>query len=109
MSLFSFFKKKTPPAIEARGDAAQTEALQRPGAAELPPPAAGAAPGLPDANPERGGWLSRLKAGLRKTGQGIAQVFTGTRIDDALYEELESALLMADAGLPATQQLLADL
>jgi fused signal recognition particle receptor len=36
-------------------------------------------------------------------------VFTGTRIDDALYEELESALLMADAGLPATQQLLADL
>lgn len=109
MSLFSFFKKKTPPAIEARGDAAQTEALQRPGAAELPPPAAGAAPGLPDANPERGGWLSRLKSGLRKTGQGIAQVFTGTRIDDALYEELESALLMADAGLPATQQLLADL
>jgi fused signal recognition particle receptor len=109
MSLFSFFKKKTPPAIEARGDVAPTEALQRREAAEPTPPAAGAAPGLPDANAERGGWLSRLKAGLRKTGQGIAQVFTGTRIDDALYEELESALLMADAGLPATQQLLADL
>jgi fused signal recognition particle receptor len=36
-------------------------------------------------------------------------VFTGTRIDDALYEELESALLMADTGLPATEHLLADL
>lgn len=55
------------------------------------------------------GWLVRLRDGLRKTGSGIAQVFTGTRIDDALYEELESALLMADAGVPATQHLLADL
>src|SRR5205814_2672622 len=29
--------------------------------------------------------------------------------DDALYEELESALLMADAGLPAANELLQDL
>ncbi|MFM8610246.1 MAG: signal recognition particle-docking protein FtsY, partial [Burkholderiaceae bacterium] len=36
-------------------------------------------------------------------------VFTGTRIDDALYEELEAALLMADAGVKATQHLLDDL
>jgi fused signal recognition particle receptor len=57
----------------------------------------------------RGSWLSRLAQGLRKTGSGIAQVFTGTRIDDALYEELESALLMADTGVAATEFLLADL
>jgi len=63
----------------------------------------------PDALAERQGWLARLKAGLRKTGSGIAQVFTGTRIDDALYEELEAALLMADAGPQATAHLLADL
>jgi fused signal recognition particle receptor len=50
-----------------------------------------------------------LKQGLRKTGAGIAQVFTGTRIDDALYEDLESALLMADTGVSATQHLLSDL
>jgi fused signal recognition particle receptor len=36
-------------------------------------------------------------------------VFTGTRIDDALYEELEAALLMADAGVKATEFLLVDL
>jgi fused signal recognition particle receptor len=36
-------------------------------------------------------------------------VFTGTRIDDALYEELEDALLMADTGVKATQWLLTDL
>jgi fused signal recognition particle receptor len=46
---------------------------------------------------------------LRKTGAGIAQVFTGARIDDALYEELESALLLADTGVAATQALLDDL
>ncbi len=36
-------------------------------------------------------------------------MFTGTQIDDALYEELESALLMADAGVKATEYLLTDL
>lgn len=53
--------------------------------------------------------MQRLKDGLRKTGGSIATVFTGTRIDDALYEELEAALLMADAGVKATQHLLDDL
>lgn len=57
----------------------------------------------------REGWLGKLRAGLRKTGTGIATVFTGTRIDDALYEQLEEALLMADAGVKATQYLLDDL
>ncbi len=57
----------------------------------------------------RASWLSRLKAGLRKTSSSIAQVFTGTRIDDALYEELEAALLQADAGVAATEALLLDL
>jgi fused signal recognition particle receptor len=36
-------------------------------------------------------------------------VFTGTQIDDDLYEELETALLMADAGVQATEYLLKDL
>jgi fused signal recognition particle receptor len=58
---------------------------------------------------ERQGWLRRLSAGLNRTGSSIAQVFTGARIDDALYEELEAALLMADAGVKATEHLLRDL
>ena len=57
----------------------------------------------------RSGWLDRLKSGLKKTGSSITTVFTGTRIDEALYEDLETALLMADAGVPATETLLADL
>ncbi|MDR3065547.1 MULTISPECIES: signal recognition particle-docking protein FtsY [Comamonas] len=71
------------------------------------------APPEPTAKPQapnsRQGWMERLKAGLRKTGSGIATVFTGTQIDDRLYEELEDALLMADTGVKATQHLLQDL
>jgi len=63
----------------------------------------------PEAAPARQGWLNRLKHGLRKTGSSIATVFTGTQIDDALYEELEAALLMADTGTQGTQYLLDDL
>lgn len=76
--------------------------------APVPPPAATVPAPAPVAA-ERKGWLDRLKAGLRKTGSSIATVFTGTQIDDALYEELEEALLMADTGVKATAHLLADL
>ena len=71
------------------------------------PAEAAATPAAPQ--PERQSWLGKLRAGLRKTGSSIATVFTGTQIDDALYEHLEEALLMADAGVAATQFLLDDL
>jgi fused signal recognition particle receptor len=90
--MFSFFRKKSVPA---------------PAAESTPTPPAAAAEPAP--TPPRQGWMTRLSAGLRKTGGGIAQVFTGTRIDDALYEELETALLLADAGMGATTHLLGDL
>ena len=73
------------------------------------PPAALPVPAPATPAPERKGWLDRLKAGLRKTGTSITTVFTGTQINDALYEELEEALLMADTGVKATTHLLADL
>ncbi len=85
--MFSFFKKKAAPQSQP---------------AMPSPPAAAPAE-------DRQGWFGRLKAGLRKTGSQIAQVFIGTQIDDALYDDLEAALLMADAGVGATQHLLDDL
>ena len=72
-----------------------------------PPVPAVAPPAAPEA--PREAWFQRLRKGLARTGSGIAQVFTGARIDDELYEELESALLMADAGVRATEHLLKDL
>lgn len=65
--------------------------------------------GAPATAATRQGWLARLSAGLRKTGSSLAAVFTGGKIDESLYEELETALLMADAGTQATTALLQDL
>lgn len=56
--------------------------------------------------PERKSWVERLSAGLRKTGSALSGVFTGAQIDDAFYEELETALLMADTGVKATEHLI---
>ena len=64
--MFSFFKKKSTPAPV--GEAAPVPS--RPVAED----SSGAG---------RTGWLDKLRQGLRRTGSGIAQVFTGTRIDDA--------------------------
>ena len=106
--MFSFFKKKAPPpAVPSPGPAVAQPAppVSVPESPPAPPPTPDtAAPPAP-----RAGWLGRLAQGLKKTGAGITQVFTGTRIDDALYEDLESALLLADTGLPATTWLLNDL
>ena len=51
-------------------------------------------------------WMTRLKVGLAKTSSNLTTLFVGAKIGDELYEELESALLMADAGVDATQFLL---
>jgi fused signal recognition particle receptor len=56
-------------------------------------------------------WAARLKAGLARTREvlntPIGELFTRRRVDEALYEELEAALLQADCGVAATQALLA--
>ena len=67
-----------------------------------PTPAAAAAPA-------RQKWLDKLKAGLGKTASSIAGVFGGSSVDEALYEDLETALLLADTGVQATQYLISEL
>ena len=54
----------------------------------------------------RASWLHRLKRGLQKTGAQLTGLFGGARVDEQLFEELEGALISADAGLDATQKLL---
>lgn len=61
---------------------------------------------IPAVAPERERWFAKLTSGLKKTGSSISAVFTGTEVDDALFEDLESALLMADTGTKATSYLL---
>jgi fused signal recognition particle receptor len=102
--MFSFFKKK-PVAPEAPAAPVVAPAPATSSAAPA------AAPDLPDLLPieepaQKQSWMSRLKAGLSKTSNNLSILFVGAKIDDDLYDELEAALLMADAGVDATEYLL---
>ncbi len=55
-------------------------------------------------------WVERLKSGLARTGSQLGDLFSrGGRIDEELFEELETILITADVGMEATRSLLADL
>ena len=130
--MFSFFKKKLRPALPPLAPARPGLPAQTTSAEPFAPIRASGPRGAPEKSggsligsalvtpidiaqaialgvaPERQRWFSKLQAGLRKTGSSISTVFTGNLIDDQLYEDLETALLMADAGVSATGHLLTD-
>ncbi|WP_456281917.1 signal recognition particle-docking protein FtsY [Cupriavidus sp. JZ107] len=85
----------SPPAPAATGDGDDDEMVLVP----VPPPSEEA----------KRGWMQRLRTGLSKTSRGISTLFVGVKVDEALFEELETALLMADAGVEATEYLLGEL
>lgn len=110
-----------PPADPSPVDAAPVEPIPAQ-AAPLEPAAVEPAPVAPPpvppqaapepvsepaaAAPKKASWLSRLKQGLARTGQSLGGIFVGVKVDENLFEELESALIMADAGMEATDKLL---
>ena len=63
--------------------------------------------------PSEGGFFSRLVKGLLKTkqniGAGFRNLFSGKKIDDELFEELEEQLLVADIGVPTTSKIINNL
>ena len=92
--MFSFFKSKKDPADST----------------EIPAPS----DTVSESNPEEPvSFASKLKQGLARTRQNLGRqlsgLFGGGKIDEALYEELETILLTSDIGVSATQQLLEDL
>ena len=119
--MFSFFKKKpapettpTPPAAPAApvADTPVAPVVPTPSAspvAEAPAIAPVASSNVTQAKPS---WTERLKSGLAKTrdklGKQLAGLFGGGKIDEDLYEELESVLLTSDMGMDATSHLLRD-
>lgn len=56
------------------------------------------------------GFFARLKQGLSKTrlnlGGGLFDLFKGKQIDDELFEELETHLLLADVGVETTMKII---
>src|SRR5437660_4507179 len=58
-------------------------------------------------------WAARLKNSLARTREvlntPVSELFVRRRVDESLFEDLETALLQADCGVPATDWLLASL
>ncbi|MEO6985808.1 MAG: signal recognition particle-docking protein FtsY [Paralcaligenes sp.] len=123
--MFSLFKRKKP-------DSAEPEVNEAPAGLPQPDPAeppigliAGVAVVAPNAETvardvtvepigsatpgAKANWLSRLKQGLSRTGQSLGGLFVGVKVDESLFDDLETALIMADAGVEATEKLLAAL
>jgi fused signal recognition particle receptor len=67
----------------------------------------------PQQKPVKEGLFARLKRSLMRTseniGSGFIGIFKGKKIDDALFEELEEQLLIADVGVETTTKLIAKL
>ncbi len=74
--------------------------------APIPPPPPPAAPPEPE---QRGGWFSRLKAGLSrstaKLTESVTSLFRKRRLDDEALEELEDTLITADLGVAASRRI----
>jgi len=62
---------------------------------------------------ENTGFFNKLKRGLSRTkesiGSGIVSLFRGKAIDDELFEELETQLLVADVGMDTTVKIIKQL
>jgi fused signal recognition particle receptor len=101
-----FGKKPAEPAPVSSVAAATVVASPATAAA---PAAAEVASAEPASDADRAGWMAKLKSGLQRTGGAIAGAFIGAEIGDELYEDLEVALLQADAGAEATVYLLDEL
>ncbi len=102
----------TPAPLEPQPEVLVTE-VEAEAEASSPAPVADAevapSPVVTEAAPAKSSWMQRLRQGLSRTGSSIGSLFVGVKVDEALFEELEMALLMADAGIEATESLLAKL
>jgi fused signal recognition particle receptor len=130
--MFSFFKKKPKPVETPAAEPLASQPADIPAAAPatlqatplatpdipeapLPAPVIPTPPPISAATEQpvrKQSWTERLKAGLSKTrdklGKSLAGLFGGGKIDEDLYEELETVLLTADMGMDATVHLLQD-
>ena len=94
-----------PAVSESAGVPAAGEATVY-GESEIVPPTQA----MPEAvRPARAGWFARLRGGLARTRSQLGSIFSRNRIDETLYEELETALLASDTGYGTTTWLLDEL
>lgn len=68
---------------------------------------------MPEEIKKKKGFFKKLKEGLSKTRNNIADsfsnLFKATEIDDDFYDELEETLIMSDMGYETTEKIIEDL
>lgn len=113
-----------PPAAEAateidederstqpeKSTAAKIQAAENAHLNDIPTVAASAATVLVGDDEDARSWTQRLARGLSKSrnhmAKSLASVFGGGKIDEDLYEELETVLITSDMGIEATELLM---
>lgn len=109
--MFSKFFKKSEPKADPKPEATAADTPAQPEAAAA---SASEAPSQASEQPAKLGFFARIKQGLKRTSsnfaQGLGNLLLGRKtIDDELFEELESQLLVADVGLEATSEIIDNL
>ena len=109
--LFSRMFGKQPQPSEPEPDSA--EPAEAPAQPERPTSEPVAAPEEAPAESDGGFW-ARMKQGMSKTsknlGKGLADLLVGAKeIDDEIFEEIETQLLVADVGVEATDTIIGNL
>ncbi len=102
--MFGFFRRK-PAAPPTPIEVKTAETLSREESVEqhlAPLPAS--VPVAPSLS-----WGEKLKQGLSKTRGNLVGLFSRTKIDEELYEALETALIASDTGFATTEFVLAEL
>ncbi|MBP7546752.1 MAG: signal recognition particle-docking protein FtsY [Corallincola sp.] len=103
--LFSWFRSD-------KGEAQPAAAANPPVAVDEPAAEASPQPAAQPATQDKpaSSWLARLRASLSRSresfGSGLLGWLRGKKIDDELYEELETRLLTADVGVETTAALI---
>lgn len=112
--MFNFFKSKKNSSEQHEEAVEKSEALENSQSnAETGPESELEAETVASEESRQSGFASKIRQGLSRTrqnfGRQLSGLFSGGKIDETLYEELEAVLLTADAGVNATTQLLEEL
>ena len=99
--MLNIFKRKTAATAEDKPPALADEGVDAVAEPAAPEPA-------PEAK-EKKSWTQRLKEGLGRSREKLVVALSRKTLDADTLDELETALITADVGMPATRHLLDDL
>ncbi|WP_050904859.1 signal recognition particle-docking protein FtsY [Vibrio campbellii] len=99
--------------VEAEPEKAEAAPAEAEAEAEAEEPQVAVAPRVQEQKKPTESFFARLKRSLSRTkaniGAGFFGLFSGKKIDDDLFEELEEQLLIADVGMETTTKIINNL